>query len=156
MMAKKRKLVRRRSRVRRDGPHPVDVHVGGRIRQRRTLLGISQAALAEALCITFQQVQKYEKGKNRVGSSRLFEMSRIFDVPVEYFYEDMDTETAAATSRIDTGQPSSHPVDSAERDPLNKRETLELVRAYYRITDPLVRKRVFELTKALGKTGRER
>ena len=150
------KPVRRRSRVRRDGPHPVDVHVGSRIRQRRTLLAMNQTALAEPLGLTFQQVQKYEGGANRVSSSRLFEMSRILDVPVEWFFEDMDAETAAATSRIDTGQPSSHPVASAERDPLARRETMQLVRAYYRITDPGVRTSMFEMTKALGKTVRER
>ena len=64
-------------------PNPIDVHVGQRIRQRRTLLGMSQEKLAEAIGLTFQQVQKYERGANRVGSSRLFDLARVLDVPIE-------------------------------------------------------------------------
>src|SRR6201993_2349394 len=70
-------------------PNPIDVHVGQRVRQRRTLLGMSQEKLAEAIGLTFQQVQKYERGANRVGSSRLFDLSRVLDVAVSYFFEDM-------------------------------------------------------------------
>jgi transcriptional regulator with XRE-family HTH domain len=114
---------------------------------RRTLLGLSQEKLGEALGLTFQQVQKYERGANRVGSSRLFEISRILDVPVSFFFE---PETATATSFAQPGQGLAEEQAELERDPLAKRETLELVRAYYRIADPRVRKRVFELTKALG------
>jgi len=145
--------VRRGRRARRDGPHPVDVHVGSRVRMRRTLLGMSQEKLGEALGLTFQQVQKYERGANRVGSSRLFEISRILDVPVSFFFEDMTPETAAATSFPQTGQGLAEEQAELERDPLAKRETLELVRAYYRIADPRVRKRLFEMTKALGASG---
>ena len=155
-MAKTSKPVRRRRRVRRDGPHPVDVHVGSRVRTRRTLLGMNQTALGETLRLTFQQVQKYESGANRVSSSRLFEMSRILDVPVEYFFEEMDPETAATTSFTKPSQGLADEQAEFGRDPLAQGETLELVRAYYRIADPRVRNRVFELTKALGKTGRER
>ena len=70
-------------------PNPIDVHVGSRIRLRRTLLGMSQERLAEAIGLTFQQVQKYERGANRVGSSRLFDLARVLDVPVAYFFEDL-------------------------------------------------------------------
>src|ERR671924_1655073 len=70
-------------------PNPIDVHVGSRIRLRRTLLGMSQQKLGEAIGLTFQQVQKYERGANRVGSSRLYDLSRVLDVPVSYFFEDM-------------------------------------------------------------------
>jgi len=150
MMIEASKPARRGRRARRDGPHPVDVHVGSRVRMRRTLLGMSQEKLGEALGLTFQQVQKYERGANRVGSSRLFEISRILDVPVSFFFEDMAPETAAATSFAQPGQGLAEEQAELERDPLAKRETLELVRAYYRIADPRVRKRVFELTKALG------
>jgi transcriptional regulator with XRE-family HTH domain len=132
----------------------VDVHVGGRIRTRRTLLGMSQTALGDKLGLTFQQVQKYERGTNRVSSSRLFEMSRIFGVPISFFFEDMTPETAAATSRTAPAHGGTETPAADDLDPLAKRETLELVRAYYRIADPRVRKRVFELTKALGKTVR--
>ena len=88
---------RRGRRGRRAGPHPVDIHVGSRVRMRRTLLGMSQEKLGDALALTFQQVQKYERGANRVGASRLFEISRILDVPVSFFFEEMAAETAAVT-----------------------------------------------------------
>ncbi len=129
-------------------PHPVDVHVGARVRVRRTLLGMTQTSLGEAIGLSFQQVQKYENGKNRIGSSRLFDLSRVLDVPVESFFEDTSAEVAAsspAQKRRKAKEPPSY-----ERDPLAKRETLELVRAYYKITDPLIRKHLFEMTKALG------
>src|SRR5678815_4355896 len=76
-------------------PNPIDVHVGNRLRQRRTLLGMSQEKLGEAIGLTFQQVQKYERGMNRIGSSRLFDLARVLDVPVSYFFEDMSAETTA-------------------------------------------------------------
>ena len=133
-------------------PNPIDVHVGQRIRQRRTLLGMSQEKLAEALGLTFQQVQKYEHGTNRVSSSRLFDLTRIFDVPVSYFFEEIQASVADKSPSRLMGVPSSKMQKAtAEPDPLAKRETLELVRAYYKITEPRVRKRVFELTKAIGK-----
>lgn len=140
----------RRRRTRRAGPHPVDVHVGKRVRARRTLLGMSQEKLGEALGLTFQQVQKYERGANRIGSSRLWEVSQILDVPVSYFFEEMSDDTAAARSTDDVPQGLAEEASEFSRDPLAKRETLELVRAYYRIPEAKVRKRFFELTKALG------
>lgn len=127
-------------------PNPVDVHVGKRVRLRRTLLGMSQEKLGEAIGLTFQQVQKYERGTNRIGSSRLYQLSQVLDIPVSYFFDDLPSDV--------TGKPSTGMADSApaayEGDPMVKRETLELVRAYYRITDSSVRKRVFELVKAVG------
>jgi len=134
-------------------PNPIDVHVGGRVRLRRTLLGMSQEKLAEAIGLTFQQVQKYERGANRIGSSRLFDLARILDVPVSYFFEDMSATVAARTPSRLRGLAETKP-EPFEPDPMAKRETLELVRAYYRIIDPQVRKRIFELTKALGRTRR--
>ena len=121
--------------VGKDGPHPVDVHVGSRLRVRRTLLGMSQEKLGDALGITFQQLQKNERGANRIGSSRLFELSRILDVPISYFFEEMDMDNPA------TDTPS---------DPMTKRETLELMRAYYRIKDPAIRKSIVNLTRAMA------
>lgn len=133
-------------------PSPIDVHVGSRIRLRRTLLGMSQERLGEALGLTFQQIQKYERGVNRVGASRLFDLSRVLDVPISFFFDDMPEPLAAsygshATRRaVGFGEPS----DGFDDDALHKRETLELVRAYYKITDPSVRKRVFELIRSLA------
>ncbi len=129
-------------------PNPVDVHVGARVRLRRTLLGMSQEKLGDAIGLTFQQVQKYERGANRIGSSRLFDLSRVLDVPIAFFFDEMPGDVAASSPAQTRGM-AEEPV-SYELDPMAKRETLELVRAYYKITDPHVRKRLFELTKALG------
>ena len=132
-------------------PSPIDVHVGSRIRLRRTLLGMSQERLGDQLGLTFQQVQKYERGVNRVGASRLFDLSRVLDVPISFFFDDMPDGLAggaAAGSRRAHGLNEGH--DPFGDDTLSRRETLELVRAYYRISDPAVRKRVFELIKSMG------
>ena len=133
-------------------PSPIDVHVGTRIRLRRTLLGMSQERLGDSLGLTFQQVQKYERGVNRVGASRLFDLSRVLDVPISFFFDDMPDSLAAnfggAPNRRSAGL--QDPGDPFSDDTLSRRETLELVRAYYRITDPSVRKRVFDLIKSMG------
>jgi transcriptional regulator with XRE-family HTH domain len=129
-------------------PHPVDVHVGARLRQRRTLLGMTQTDLGDALGLTFQQVQKYENGKNRISASRLYDLSRVLDVSIEHFFEDMPLEVAA--SSLPKGRGRAKELPSYEPDPMVKRETLELVRAYYNIEGADVRKRVYELTKGLG------
>ncbi len=133
-------------------PSPIDVHVGSRIRLRRTLLGMSQERLGEALGLTFQQVQKYERGVNRVGASRLFDLSRVLDVPISFFFDDMPEPLAAVYGSNSTrrGAGFAEAQEGFGDDTLNRRETLELVRAYYRITDPSVRKRVFELIKSMG------
>jgi transcriptional regulator with XRE-family HTH domain len=129
-------------------PNPIDVHVGNRVRLRRTLLGMSQEKLGEAIGLTFQQVQKYERGANRIGASRLYDLARVLDVPVSFFYEEMSPETKERSPALARGlQEEPEPY---EPDPMAKRETLELVRAYYRISDPQVRKRLFDLTKALA------
>ena len=134
---------RRPGRRKSDGPHPTDVHVGSRVRLRRTLLGMSQEKLGEAIGLTFQQVQKYERGANRVGASRLYDLSRVLDVPVAYFFEEM---APSGEGRAAAGEGS----DRSEPDPMLKRETLELVRAYYKIRESRVRKRIFEMVKAVG------
>lgn len=135
-------------------PSPIDVHVGSRIRLRRTLLGMSQERLGEALGLTFQQVQKYERGANRVGASRLFDLSRVLDVPISFFFDDMPDSLTSSFGVPSNRRPTSlsEGADTFADDALNRRETLELVRAYYRITEPAVRKRVFELIKSMGPT----
>ncbi len=130
------------------GIGPVDVHVGARLRQRRTLLGMSQTDLGNALGLTFQQVQKYENAMNRISASRLFDLCRVLDVPVEYFFDDMPAAVAASSPGQGGGRAKKPP--SYEPDPMAKRETLELVRAYYKIEDADVRKQLRELTNALG------
>jgi transcriptional regulator with XRE-family HTH domain len=134
-------------------PSPIDIHVGSRIRLRRTLLGMSQERLGEALGLTFQQVQKYERGVNRVGASRLFDLSRVLDVPISFFFDDLPeglaTTYGSHLNRRGTGLSDMQDGGFTD-DALNRRETLELVRAYYRITEPAVRKRVFDLIKSMG------
>lgn len=106
---------------------------------------MSQEKLGEAIGLTFQQVQKYERGANRIGASRLYDLSRVLDVPVSFFFDDAPVgEMPPVPEGVEEEQA---PV---ELDPMAKRETLELVRAYYRVTDPSVRKRLFELTKSLA------
>ncbi len=129
-------------------PHPVDVHVGARVRMRRTLLGMTQTDLGDALGLTFQQVQKYERGTNRISASRLYDLSRVLDMSIEHFFEDMPPEVAArppAKRRDKAIEPVSH-----DPDLMARQETLGFVRGYYKIRDPLCRKRVYELTKTLG------
>jgi transcriptional regulator with XRE-family HTH domain len=138
--------VGRRRRRKSDKPNPVDVHVGSRVRLRRTLLGMSQERLGEAIGLTFQQVQKYERGANRIGASRLYDLSRVLDVPVSFFFDDIDPAVAAPPAEA-----ASVPDEArAEPDPMMRRETLELVRAYYRIPDSQIRRRLFDLTKAIA------
>jgi transcriptional regulator with XRE-family HTH domain len=126
-------------------PNPIDVHVGARIRLRRTLLGMSQGTLAEAIGLTFQQVQKYERGTNRVSSSRLVDMANALDVDVPYFFQEMPADVEKQTPAM-LMNVKKLPTMNQEKDPMARRETLELVRAYYRIPDPAVRKRLAELT----------
>ena len=135
------------------GSHPVDAHVGVRMRQRRTLLGMSQSKVGEAVGLTFQQIQKYERGSNRIGSSRLYEFAKVLDVPVSYFFDEMPSNALSGRPMSGRGRKgfgeAGTPLEQ-EKDPLIKRETLELVRAYYKIREGRVRKRIFEMVKAVG------
>jgi transcriptional regulator with XRE-family HTH domain len=131
--------------------HPVDIHVGRRLRQRRSLLGLSQTALAKAIGLTFQQIQKYERGSNRIGSSRLFEFATVLDVPVSYFFDEMPSNALAGPGRSRKGGAGEAGVPlPQEKDPLIKRETLELVRAYYKIRKATVRNHIYGMVMALG------
>jgi transcriptional regulator with XRE-family HTH domain len=131
-------------------PSPVDVHVGARFRQRRKLLGMTQTYLGDSLDLSFQQVQKYESGTNRIGASRLLALARVLDVPVNYFFENMPT-AVAAISPATKGRGKE--LARYEPDLMVKRETLELVRAYYKIEDADVRKGVYQLIKSMGAVG---
>ena len=128
------------------GPRRIDVHVGSRIRLRRTLMGMSQERLGEALSLTFQQVQKYERGVNRVGASRLFDLSRVLDVPISFFFDDLPDSAQGDCAEFAEGR------QRLSDNALNRRETLELVRAYYRINDASIRKRMLELIKSMSPT----
>jgi transcriptional regulator with XRE-family HTH domain len=133
--------------------HTVDVHVGARMRQRRVLLGMSQSKVGDAVGLTFQQIQKYERGSNRIGSSRLYEFAKVLDVPVSYFFNKMPSNALSGrpiSGRGRKGFGEAGTPFEQEKDPLIKRETLELVRAYYKIREAQVRKRIFEMVKTVG------
>jgi transcriptional regulator with XRE-family HTH domain len=129
-------------------PNPIDIHVGGRVRMRRMLLGMSQEKLGELLGLTFQQIQKYEKGTNRIGASRLFELSRILAVPVQYFYDEAPSIGAADGQEgfaEQSGTGTEYVVDF-----VGSREGIELNRAFLRITNPKVRRSIVELVRSLA------
>ena len=130
-----------------DAPSPIDVHVGRRIRLRRTLLGMSQEKLGKAIGLTFQQVQKYEHGANRVGASRLFRIAQVLGVPISFFFDEIPAEAPGTLS--DAGK-SPEPFDDWL---LTNRETLELARRYRRIAEPKVRRRVLDLVMSLARHG---
>lgn len=124
--------------------NPIDVHVGSRLRQRRTLLGMSQDKLAESLNITFQQVQKYENGINRIGASRLFQVCKVLGVPISFFFDEYQpTESDGLTMQV------AETNTSLADDIMQQKETLNLVRSYYAIPDANVRKKVLEMIKVL-------
>lgn len=124
-------------------PNPVDVHVGARLRLRRTSVGMSQEKLGEHLGITFQQIQKYEKGTNRIGASRLQNISEVLTVPVAFFFEGLDNPPAGANGLQEPGSEFVH-------DGYNSNETLQLTRAFARIADAKVRRRVLDLVRSLA------
>ena len=123
--------------------NPVDVHVGSRVRLRRMLLGMSQEKLGEHLGLTFQQIQKYEKGINRIGASRLFDLSKVLAVPVQFFYEELPVSGDGAGGFAE--QPESYAVEF-----LSSREGLELNKAFARITDARVRRSIVELVRSFA------
>ena len=127
-------------------PNPVDAHVGSRVRLRRMLLGMSQERLGESMGLTFQQVQKYEKGVNRIGASRLFQISKILDVPVQFFFEEAPYSGDGNAVR-ETAEPDS---EAFILEFLNSREGLELNRAFVKIGDAKIRKSVVDLVRALS------
>ena len=129
------------------------MHVGKRVRLRRTLLGLSQEQLGTELNITFQQVQKYERGANRISASRLWDIGQILDVPINYFFDDMTENTMLSSPRrVSRGSELLDLSDEQIKDPMARRETLELVRTYYLIEKPLVRKRISEMVKSIATT----
>lgn len=149
----------------------IDAHVGKRIRLRRTLLGLSQEKLGEALGVTFQQIQKYERGTNRVGASRLYDIATALDVPISFFFDDMlspakpgvrhqgfaETRKPFGTPAPSTATPPALPSNPSiktmtdEQDMLARKETLDLVRAYYQIPDRDLRQKMLELIQSMAR-----
>ena len=135
-----------REGVKRSGPHPIDVHVGSRVKLRRMILGLSQENLGKSLGLTFQQIQKYEKGVNRIGASRMYELSQLLEVPVQFFYDEYDLATdAGAPGFAETG---SEDVMTLMSSP----EGVQLCRYFSEIRDPEVKKRVLELVRSIAAT----
>ena len=133
--------------------HAVDVHVGDRIRQRRSQRGMTQARLAEMVGLTLRQIQKYERGVNRMSSSRLYALATALEVPVSYFFDEMPAHMLSTRSmRCGDGNGLAEPNTpfAHQKDPMSKRETLQLVAAYYKIKEVRLRKRIFDMIKACG------
>lgn len=125
--------------------NPIDIHVGKRLRLRRSILGMSQENLAEILGITFQQVQKYEKGINRVSASRLHEIAKALNVSISFFFEAVEEEDGLGLGFAENSE------EFAAEDVKN-RESMALLKAYYQISDPKIRKKALELIKSLADT----
>ena len=128
-------------------PDPVDVHVGQRLRVRRSLLGLSQEKLAEAIGLTFQQIQKYERGMNRISAGRLYQFSRILDVPVAYFFEQFGF---AGNQNAAYGMADNAQEEFGAADLMQDKETLDLIRVYYSIEDPKMRKDIYKFVKSMA------
>ena len=134
------------------GPDPIDIHVGKRVKLRRTLLHISQEQLAGDIGVTFQQVQKYESGHNRVSASRLFDISRVLNCPISYFFEDIGPETTGDRTTPSSRSGEQLAEEAADgADPMQRTETLELVSAYWRLHNSDLRRNVLELLANISK-----
>ncbi len=127
-------------------PHHIDVHVGSRVRLRRMFIGMSQERLGEQMNLTFQQIQKYEKGTNRIGASRLFQLAEVLNVPVGFFFEGLDVPSQGAKA-AGFAEPNS---ETYVMDFLDSREGVELNRAFVRIKDPKVRKSIVDMVRAMA------
>ena len=128
-------------------PHPVDVYVGRRLRLKRTILGMSQESVGKQIGVTFQQIQKYERGINRMGASRLYDFARALGVQISYFFEGYGDYVADDHASLAMNEPEAAKFESEK---INNRETLEIMRAYYRIKNPAVRKRIVDLIKVMS------
>jgi transcriptional regulator with XRE-family HTH domain len=128
-------------------PNPIDKHVGARVRMRRVLVGLSQEKLGDALGITFQQIQKYEKGTNRIGASRLQEASKILGVPVNFFFEGAQVDTEMMSGFAE-GDANGYVADFA-----SSAEGAQLISAFLKIKEPKLRKKIVDLIMAMAVVG---
>lgn len=126
--------------------NPVDVHVGNRLKLRRTMIGMSQDKLGQTVGLTFQQIQKYEKGANRIGASRLYQFATILDVPPAWFFEGLEGQPVEARNGnlLAAATPDIAPLAAFSR------EDIELLRAFQAVTNPLLRRRVADLVRAMA------
>ncbi len=125
---------------------PIDLAIGSRLRLRRLAMGFSQETLARALGITFQQIQKYERGTNRIFASRLFHLARVLRVPVSYFFQGLSPEGEESPGAATAARPEEEGV----QDLLGRSDSLKLIQAFNRISDPVVRRQIYALVKSVG------
>ena len=139
----------RRRTIKDDGPDPIDKFVGSRVRARRVGLRISQTKLGDAIGVTFQQVQKYENGTNRIGASNLFKISKTLSVEVAFFFEGLDADEEAAKELAGLSEGSQTKFDV---DPMSSREAIELMHNYFRVKDKNIKKKLSQLVKTMAQT----
>ena len=128
-----------------EAPDPIDIHVGQRLKARRVGLRISQSDIGKALGVTFQQIQKYENGANRIGASNLYKLSQALNVDVSHFFEDLPSDAKLR-------ELSDQPAAEYDHDPMVQPESIKLVHNYFRIASPSVRNRLFQLVKSIAET----
>ena len=133
---------------------PIDGHVGARLRQRRSLMQVTQESLANALGITFQQVQKYENGTNRISAARLYDISKLLDVSPEFFFKDYQETSSRSAPKLGLADNDQSPF-AGEEDIMQRKETIELTRVYYSIQDPKLRKNLFNFVKSMAESLKE-
>jgi transcriptional regulator with XRE-family HTH domain len=138
----------RRRTIKDDGPDPLDRYVGARVRARRVGIRLSQTRLGEAIGVTFQQVQKYENGTNRIGASNLYKIARTLGVDVAYFFEGIQEVPGAHMEEVNGGPPLQ-----IKDDPMTSREAIELMHNFFRVKDPNVRRRLGQFVKTLAHSG---
>ena len=130
-------------------PNEMDIHVGQRLKVRRSLLGMSQEKLAEAAGITFQQIQKYERGMNRISAGRLFDFSNVLDVPVSYFFEQFQNPIQSSQYSHGLSDNNQEGFDKGD-DIMSRKETIDLVRTYYSVKDEDARKDILKFIKSMA------
>lgn len=130
-------------------PHPIDIYVGQRLKHRRNAMGLSQSELAEAVGITFQQVQKYERGANRMGASRLYELSKVLEVSVSFFFDGYEKKMAASAASH-SGMAQESAIFEHEPAAAGGREAMELMRSFQRVQNPKIRKSVLTLVRNMA------
>lgn len=128
-----------------EGPNPIDIHVGGKVKSRRLMLGLSQEDLADAIGLTFQQVQKYERGTNRISVSRLVDIAKALKIPFGYFLDGSGAQKRPALRGV-----SDNAQETFESDPMTRKDVLDLVRAYSAIRKPQLKKQLLEMAKAMA------
>jgi transcriptional regulator with XRE-family HTH domain len=144
-------IARKSKRGRRHGtlhPHPVDMHVGSRVRLSRAALGMSQEKLGDAIGVAFQQIQKYESGANRIGASRLYEISRALRVPIAFFFEEIEPELLAGTQ----AKGMSNPLRTSNSTVSGNRNLLKLARIFQNVSDEALLQKLFDLVKTVADT----